>query len=247
MPQYPIASVWSLSVAEVAEKEFKQRFPLNIIKRTTFSAKRRRILISVIAIALIIWLAYLLYFMYQTEPIEVVTAEKKKWLAAKHSDTGTHYEIVGFDFTLPDRFTKVKEEKEWQHFEDNISKTKINVGPGLFHHATFKQRFLFDFLMGISDDYDFFRLAYTAHFGLIPTLNNAQAFKELFDIKLYEINHGELNGIVLQGMKGNKSIGEIIIVDKKHGIRFFLNQPGERGKISEELLKAIAESIQSKV
>lgn len=246
MPPYPVASVWSMDVAENAEKEFKQRFPLNIIRKETFSATKRKILISIIAIAFIIWLAYLLHFMYRTEPIEAVTAEKKEWLAVKHSEIGAHYELLGFDFTLPDRFKKVKEEKEWYHFEDNISKTKINVGPGLFHNATFKQRFLFDFLMGISDDYDFFRLAYTARFGLIPTINNHQAFKELFDIKLYEISRGELHGIVLQGMKGSKSIAEIIIADKKHGIRLFLSQPGERGKIGEELLKAIVESIQSR-
>lgn len=243
MSPFPIASVSSKDDAEIAEKEFRQRFPPDIIRREIFSKKRRRILIAIISIVFIIWLSYLLQFMYRTEPMEIVTPEKKAWLAVKQPQTGTHYIINGFDFVLPDRFAKVKEEKSWKYFEDNLSKIKVNVSPGVFYNSDIKQRLLFGYLMGIRNDYDFFRLAYTARLGLIPSLNNSHAFKELFDIKLYEIDHGELHGIVLQGMKGNKSVAEIIVADKERGLHFFLSQPGEIGRINEELLQSIVASL----
>lgn len=245
LPPYPIVSGLSKNDAELAEMEFKQRFPHEIIRRETFSNKRHAILIALVSFVFLIWFAFLLHLMYRMQPIEVTPVEKNEWLSGKQPQEGTHYQINGISFLLPDRFTQIREEKGWYYFEDKISKTKVNVGPTIFHNYDFAQCYLFGFLLGIRDDYDFYRLGYKARFGLMPTLNNSHTFKDLFDIKLYEVARGKSRGIALQGLKGNKSIAQIIITDREQGIHFYLSQPREIGVINEAMLQSIVSSIQT--
>ena len=71
------------------------------------------------------------------------------------------------------------------------------------------------------------------------------AFTNLLDLKLYEIGSDDLRGVVLQGMKSSKSVAQIIVTNNKRGIQFFVSQPGEIGKLKEDLLKSIVASIQA--
>jgi len=245
MPPYPIASGLSKDDAEFAEREFKLRFPSDMIRRESYSKKRFGAIITIALLIVVILLANYFYRLYRMEPPEVVTPEKKEWLTATRPQEGATYQINGINFVLPNRFIQVKEDKEWLYFEDHTSKAKIKVGPGVTQDVNLKHGTVFGFLTGIQSDYDLFRLAYTAHYGLLPSLQNSHAFKELFEIKLYEISRTTLQGIVLQGIKGNKSVAELIVADNARGLHFFLSQPAEIGKISEELLQSIAASIQS--
>ncbi len=240
MPPYPIASGLSKEDAELAEKAFKQRFPLDIIRRKSYSKKRFTIVIAIASLIILTVFASLLFRMYQVAPPEYVTAEKKEWFVANYPQEGTHYQINGIGFLLPNRFVQVKQEKGWIYFEDKTNKTKINVGPDSFQRGS-----LFNYLTGLHNDYDLLRLAYTARYGVFPVFANDLAFKDLFKIKVYEIGRGLLRGIVLQGTKGSKSVAQIVIADNEWGIHFFLSQPGEMGQISEEFLQSIVASIQS--
>lgn len=239
-PPYPIASGLSKDDAEHAEKEFKQRFPPDIIRRKSYSRKRFTIVIAIASLIVIAVFANHLYKMSRLAPPEYVTAEKKEWFDANYPQVGTHYQINGIGFLLPNRFIQVRQDKGWIYFEDKTSKTKVNVGPD-----NFKRGSLFNFLTGLYNDYDLLHLAYTARYGVFPVFANNHAFRDLFKIKLYEISRGTLRGIVLQGIKGSKSVAEIVIADDERGIHFFMSRPGEMGTISEEFLKLLVASIQS--
>ncbi len=240
MPPYPIAGGLSKDDAEHAEKEFKQRFPLDIIRRKSYSKKRFTIVITIAGLIVIAVFASFLFRMYRLAPPEYVTAENKEWFVANYPQEGAHYQINGIGFLLPNRFVQVKQDKGWIYFEDKTNKTKINVGPD-----NFKRGSIFNYLTGLYNDYDLLRLAYTARYGVFPIFANDLAFRDLFKIKVYEISRGSLRGIVLQGIKGSKSVAQIVIADNERGIHFFMSQPGEMGQISEEFLQSVVASIQS--
>jgi hypothetical protein len=230
--------------AESAEKEFIKRFPLELIRKKSYSRKRLAIPIAIALLIGIFATANLLYSMHQMGPSEVVTAQKKDWMIGIKPTKGKQYQINGIDFQLPDRFVEVKQDPAWRYFEDNVSRTKINVGPGVVQGTNVKHGSMFGYLTGIQHDYDLVRLAYKERFGLLPTLANSATFGQLFEIKLYEISRGKLHGLVLQGMKGSKSVAEIVVTDKKTGLHFYVSRPGEIGKVQEDFLESIAASIQ---
>ncbi len=240
MPPYPIAGGLSKADAEYAEKEFKQRFPLDIIRRKSYSKKRFAIVMTIAGLIVITVFSSFLFRMYRLAPPEYVTAEKREWFVAKYPQEGAHYQINGIGFLLPNRFVQVKQDKGWIYFEDKTSKTKINVGPDNFRSGS-----IFNFLTRLYNDYDLLRLAYTTRYGIFPVFANELAFRDLFKIKVYEMSHGSLRGIVLQGIKGSKSVAQIVIAENERGIHFFMSQPGETGQISEEFLQSLVASIQS--
>lgn len=241
---YPLVSGLNKGEATLVEKEFTRRFPPDIIRK---ESHRRRLTI-VAAIALLILVIAFANFFYRSsrlETVESITAEKRDWLTSDKATEGRQYQINGVNFLLPVRFSQSKTENTWLFFEDTLNKTKVKVGPGLLQDTGFKRNSIFAYVTGIQDDHDFFRLGYTARFGLIPTMNNSTTFRNLLDVKLYEFERNDLKGIVLQGMRGSKSVAEIIVANRKRGIQFFVSQPGEIGRIKEELLQSIVASIQA--
>ena len=168
---YPVASGLNKVDAELAEKEFAKRFSFEIIHKE--SHRKRLAIISAIALLILVMaFANFYYRMSRLEPSEVVTAEKRDWMTSVKPTEGRQYQINGVDFILPDRFSQSKKENGWLYFEDNLNKTKVKVGPGLLQDSGFKRGSIFAYVTGIQDDYDFFRLGYTARFGLIPALIN---------------------------------------------------------------------------
>ena len=244
MQTYPLVSGLNKGEAGLAEKEFARRFPPNIILKE--SHRRRLAIVAAIgSLILVIASANFFYASSRLEAVKSIPVEKRDWLTSDRLAEGRQYLINGVNFLLPDRFSQSKEENNWLYFEDNLTKAKIKVGPGLLQDTGFKRGSIFAYVTGIQDDYDFFRLGYTAQFGLIPTMNNSTTFTNLLDVKLYELDRGNLRGIVLQGMRGSKSVAEIIVTNRMRGIQFFVSQPGEIGKLKEDLLKSIVASIQT--
>jgi len=239
---YSLAMGLSAEQAALAENEFRTRFPFIGIHKESYQ-KRYAIVLVICLLAIVIVLGNFFYTIKRVSPYEPVAVERKDWLTGAKLIAGHHYQINGFDFSLPFSLLETKEEKLWHSFEDSGNKMKIKVGPGLLQHSDIKFRFFLTYVVGIRDDVDFISLGYNARFGLIPRLNNFSFFKDLLDLKIYEVHSGNLKGIVFQGLKGNKSIAEIIISAGNKSIQFLLSQPGELGKIKEELLQIIVSSI----
>ncbi len=241
---YSLAMGLSPEQAVHAENEFQNRLPSVIIHKESYR-KRLVIVTSICLLLIVIALGNYFYTMNQVGPSEDVTVEKKDWLTEVKPIVGNRYQVNGFYFTLPVSLVETKEEKSWHSFEDSRNKMRIKVGPGLLEDSDIKWRTFLAYVVGIRDDFDFFRLGYNARYGLIPRLNNSTFFKNLLDAKVYEIYSVNLRGIVLQGIRGNKSVAEIIIAYKKRGMQFFISQPGEMGKIDEGLLRSIVASVRT--
>ena len=241
---YSLAMGLSEEQAVHAENEFRNRFPSGIIHKESYR-KRLVIVISICLLLIVIVLGNYFYAMNQFGLSEDVTVEKKDWLIEVKPSVGNRYQVNGFYFTLPVSLLETKEEKSWHSFEDSRNKMRIKVGPGLLEDSDIKWRTFLAYVVGIRDDFDFIRLGYNARFGLIPRLNNSTFINNLLDIKVYEIYDNNLRGIVLQGLRGNKSVAQIIITNKRRGMQFFVSQPGEMGKIDDGLLHSIVASIRT--
>jgi hypothetical protein len=245
LPPSPLVRNLGKHDAELAEKEFEQRFPSDKIRKESYSNKRTMVFIAIVSLVVVIVLAGLLFSVNRSERLKAVTVEKTEWSAVHHLQKGTPYQMNGFSFLLPKRFVLVKQDAAWLYFEDSISRTKINVGAGLSQDANFRHGSVIGFLTGIQSDYDLFHIAYTARYGLIPVFTNSIIFKELTEIKLTEFSRGSLRGIVLQGVKEHDPVAEIIVADHERGVHFLVTQFGEKKKIKEDLLQSIVAGIRS--
>lgn len=241
---YPLISGLNKSESVSAENEFAKRFRPSLIHKESY----RRKLVIIAAIFSLILAILAINFFYTSSrlvALKSVAVEKRDWLASSRPAEGRQYSINGINFLLPDNLSQSKRENSWIYFDDSITKVKVKAGPGLLQDTGFKRGSFFAYVTGIQDDYDFLRLGYTARFGLFPTMNNSTTFRNLLDVKLYELDRGSFRGIVLQGMRGSKSVAEIVVTNGKRGIQFFISQPGEAGKLKEDLLQSIVASIQT--
>lgn len=225
--------------AEIIGKELEIRFPGKIMKKN-------RVAVLHLLLGLVIVLAFsgFLYSVYQFRPKIHATVEKKNWLTADYPVRGSRYFINNIGFVVPERFKKVKEEGESIIFEDKTGKTQIIAEPGSLELRNFTRNRVIAYVSGFNTVYDFYNLAYTARFGLIPYLINNALFEEISEIKIYEANRETLRSIALEGVKDDKSLAHIIVDDDNGEIGFYISQPRDRGKIKEKLLRSIVESIQ---
>jgi hypothetical protein len=224
------------------EQELARRFPLAAIRRKTYSKGMMAMVIAVFL--LFIGSAYtgFIYYSYTREPRLFLMPEKKDWTAAGEAKTGVHYTMNGIGFNLPRRFTLLHDSGTERSFEDVKNEAKLSVGPGVYSEIFGQGSPAVQYLTGIKDSYDLFRLAYCERFGVLSTAMKIISFSRIREVKLYEVEQSPLRGFVLQGKKLGDAFAEIMVTDKATGkeIHFFIQQPGA---VNEVVLRSIVSSI----
>ncbi len=230
--------------AELAEKEFKQRFDESIIHSESYTRQQRRkaVIGVVLMIATVVFGNLAMNFVLRDISYKVVSPINKDWLNLGHNSAGIRYQIEGISFRLPAYFVQVRREKTHLHFEDKYAGIKLSVVVDTPLSSDHNSQVM-QFMTGLRTDLDWNRIGYTARYGLIPTMMNSLLFDHLSDIKLYELRHGSIQGIVVQGINKGKFTAQILLAMNNRTISFYLSKPTNRGEIPEIFLRKVVSSV----
>ena len=228
-------------------EELLKRFPKEILHQRKLSQRK---FIMRFMLPVFLMFSILEVYIYWKIPQVRVVPQRKNWEIAQNLliREQKKYTLERVAFLIPSCFKLVKVEEQKLLFENKDKKAKLIATPGLFkkflQEPSPMGKFLFFYGMGIVDSYELYQAVYYARFGIIPLTLKSVVLGNLDEIKIYEIKKVPFKGFIMQGTKNGREFTDILLVDKKkkNEINFTISSSG---KIEEEILKIIVDSVKS--